>query len=135
MERRFQAASAAIVCAATIGLSATQSAPQSPGQASTPRKFVVIGCVSREGRSAPPAGSAAQDRPTFAITDTRGDSPSTYRLEGDAEQLGLHVGHTVEISGPVTTGPSGRGGGNASSAVPTLKVQSVTYISTTCPKK
>jgi hypothetical protein len=135
MERGLQAASAAIVCAATIGLSATQTAPQNPGQASATRKYVVIGCLSREGPSTPSAGSAAPARPTFIITDTRGDSPATYRLDGDAEQVGLHVGHTVEIAGPIATGPGARGGGNASPAVPTLTVQSLTYISTTCAKK
>ena len=135
MERALQAASAAIVCATTIGLSATQTAPQNPGQASTARKYVVIGCISREERSTPSRGNAAPAGPTFTVTDTRGDSPATYRLGGDAEQLGLHVGHTVEISGPITTPPGARGGGNAGPAVPTLTVQSLTYISTTCPKK
>jgi hypothetical protein len=135
MERGLHAASAAIVCAATIGLSATQTAPQNPGQAATARKYVVIGCISREGQSTPSAGRAAPARPAFTITDMRGDPPATYRLDGDAEQLGLHVGHTVEIAGPVTTGPGARGGGNMSSAVATLAVQSLTYISTTCPKK
>jgi len=135
MERALQAASAAIVCATTIGLSATQTAPQTPGQASTARKHVVIGCISRAGQSTPSAGSAAPARPTFTITDTRGDSPATYRLDGDAEQLGLHPGHMVEIAGPITIAPSAGAGGNASPAVPTLTVQSLTYISTTCPKK
>ncbi len=135
MERGLRAASAAMVCATTIGLSATQTAPQNPGQASTARKYVVIGCISREERSTPSAGSAAPARPAFTVTDTRGDSPATYRLGGDAEQLGLHVGHTVEIAGPITAAPPARGGGNASPAVPTLTVQSLTYISTTCPKK
>ena len=98
MERGLRAASAAMVCATTIGLSATQTAPQNPGQASTARKHVVIGCISREERSTPSAGNAAPARPAFTVTDTRGDSPATYRLGGDAEQLGLHVGHTVEIA-------------------------------------
>ncbi len=135
MERALQAASAAIVCATTIGLSATQTAPQTPGQASTARKHVVIGCISREGQSTPSAGSAAPARPTFTITDTRGDSPATYRLDGDAEQLGLHPGHMVEIAGPITIAPSAGAGGNARPAAQTLTVQSLTYISTTCPKK
>lgn len=135
MERWLRAASAAMVCAATIGLSAAQTAPQNPGQSSTARKYVVIGCVSGEGQSAPSAGRGAPARPTFTITDTRADPPATYRLDGDAGQLGLHVGHTVEIAGPITTVPGARAGGNASRAVSTLTVQSLTYISTTCPKK
>src|SRR5467141_1932925 len=120
MERGLHAASIAIVCAATIGLSAIQAAPQNAGQASPVQKYVVIGCIGREGQSTPSAGRAASARPTFTITDTRGDSPATYRLDGDAEQVELHVGHMVEIAGPIATGPGARGGGNASSAVPTL---------------
>ena len=49
MERGLRATSAAIVYATTIGLAAAQTAPQNPGQASTARKYVVIGCISRAG--------------------------------------------------------------------------------------
>jgi len=41
----------------------------------------------------------------------------------------------VEIAGPITIASSAGAGGNASPAAPTLTVQSLTYISTTCPKK
>ena len=134
MESSLHAASAAIVCVATIGLSVPQAAQQNPGQAAPVQKYVVIGCIGREGQT-PSTGTAASARPTFTITDTRGDSPATYRLDGDAEQVGLHVGHTVEITGSIATGTGAQGGGNASPGMPTLKVQSLTYISTTCRKK
>jgi hypothetical protein len=85
--------------------------------------FIVIGCVSREGQNTPP---------TFVMTDSRANPPARYRLEGDADLLRIHVGHTLEIGGPITPASGTRGGANAS--VPTLKVQSLTYISTTCVK-
>ena len=134
MERGLRVAIGAIVCAATIGRAAAQTAPQPPGQAPAARNHVVIGCVSRQGPGTPSAGGAAPARATFTITDTRGNPPATFRLDGDAEQLRLHVGHTLEIAGPIAAGSSARGGVNASPALPTLKVQSLTYISTTCSK-
>jgi len=86
-------------------------------------KFIVIGCVSREGQSTPP---------TFVITDSRSKAPAVYRLEGDADLLRIHVGHTVEIGGPITAAPARSTGANA---VPrNLKVESLAYISTTCVK-
>jgi hypothetical protein len=61
------------------------------------------------------------------LTDTRGDKPTIYRLEGDPKELDFHVGHVVEVSGPLTvgTGPTPL----------TLKVTSLVYIAMACPKK
>jgi hypothetical protein len=86
--------------------------------------FIVIGCISREGRDA---------AETFVITDSRATPPAQYRLQGDTDLLRIHVGHTVEIGGPMTPAPNGRGG--ASTAAPALKVQSLIYISTTCSQQ
>jgi len=132
-----RAATGAVICAATIGLSAAQTAaPQNPPQASTARNFVAIGCISQEAPSATAERGGAATRPTFIVTDMRAKPPAKYRLDGDADQLRLHVGHTVEIAGPVAAGSSARGSGNATTtaSMPTLKVQSLTYISTTCSK-
>jgi hypothetical protein len=105
---------AAATAATTIGLGA-QATP-----ASTTVKATVIGCISRQA-------GAAGGRPRYAITDTRGDSPTVYTLEGDRDQLDFHVGHTVEVSGAVS-------GADKS---PTLKVAALVYVSTSCssPKK
>jgi hypothetical protein len=83
----------------------------------------VIGCVSTEGPSA---------QPTFVIVDSRAKPPAQYRLDGDRDLLRMHVGHTVEIGGPITPASGARAGANASA--PTLKMQSLTYIATTCVK-
>ena len=82
--------------------------------------LIVIGCVSRQGEGA---------TSTFLITDSRPKPPVPYRLAGDADLFRLHVGHTLEIGGSITTAAGL--GGSASPAF-TLNVQSLTYISTAC---
>ncbi len=59
------------------------------------------------------------------ITDTRGENPKVYRLEGDPKQLAFHVGHTLEVAGTLSA-PQG------SQGPPVLKVASLVYISATC---
>ena len=127
METRLRAAISAIVWLTMIGIPGAQTGlPKgtqlNPGRMSAGNgNVIVIGCVSRQGEDA----SAA-----FIITDPRPKPPAQYRLEGDAELLSMHVGHTVEVGGPLTSALGGPGGANA--AAPTLKVQSLTYISTSC---
>ena len=127
METRLRIVISAIVWLTMIGIPAAQTGlPKgtqlNPGRTSAGGgNAIVIGCVSRRGE-----GAAA----AFIITDTRPKPPAQYRLEGDPELLSMHVGHTVEIGGPLSSATSGPGGANA--APPTLKVQSLTYISTSC---
>jgi len=129
MERRVRAAIGAIVWSMMTALAAAQpgipkDTQLNPGRVTAGAgNFITIGCVSREGQSTPPV---------FAITDSRSKPPAQYRLEGDPDLLRLHVGHTVEIGGPITPASGTRAGADASA--PTLKVQSLTYISTTCVK-
>jgi hypothetical protein len=129
MERRIRAAIGAIAWATLIGLPAAQSGIPKGTQLNPGRvtagggNFIVIGCVAREGQGT---------SPTFEIIDSRSKPPAHYRLDGDADLLRMHVGHTVEIGGPITPAPDARGGANAS--VPTLTVQSLTYISRACVK-
>jgi hypothetical protein len=130
MDSRSRAAIGAIICAAAIGLSAEQTgAPQNPDHAA--RNHVVIGCISREGPSTTSRDDAAAGT-TFVITDTRGKPPLKYRLEGDADQLRMHVGHTLEIAGRIVPAATARSDATAGESLPTLKVQSLTYISMTC---
>jgi hypothetical protein len=112
-------AMAATVCAATAALAA-QAPPAKPAPPATDRRFVVIGCVSRQAAS----GGGA---PSFVLNDTRGAKPVPYRLDGDQETLTYHVGHYVEAAGSLSA-PSG------ANANPTMKVSSLVYISKTCPK-
>jgi hypothetical protein len=112
----------AIACAVTVGLVTQTATAQGSGGA---RRFVVIGCVSRETQGSTAGGAR------FIITDTRVPGGTPYRLDGDQSQLSLHVGHTLEIAGSVSPGSgSGRGTANA----PALKVESLVYISASCQK-
>jgi hypothetical protein len=96
-------------------LAAAAAAPHA--QSGTDR-FVVIGCVSAAPGSKPPA---------FLITDTRRTPPQVYRLDADPKQVSWLVGQTIEVAGAITPG--------AGTQPPSLKVTSLTRISTTCTKK
>jgi hypothetical protein len=80
--------------------------------------FIVIGCIGREGQD----GSE-----TFVVTDSRATPPAVYRLQGDTDLLRIHVGHAVEIGGPITPPAAG-------AKTPTLGVKALTYLSTTCKR-
>ena len=127
METRLRAVISTIVWSTMIGIPAAQTGiPKgtqlNPGRVSAGNgNVIVIGCVSRQGEGA----SAA-----FIISDPRPKPPAQYRLEGDADLLRMHVGHTIEVGGPMTSASAASGGAGA--AAPTLKVQSLTYISTSC---
>jgi len=129
MASRLRSLIGAIAWTTMTGLSAAQTGiPKgtqlSPGRVTAGAgNFIVIGCVSRAEQSTPPV---------FVITDSRPKPPARYRLEGDTDLLRLHVGHTVEIGGPITPAADARGG--ATGSAPTLTVQSLTYISRTCVK-
>jgi hypothetical protein len=130
METRLRVTIVVIVWSMIIGVPRAQTGTPkgtqlNPGRVSGGAgSLIVIGCVGRQGEGAASA---------FMITDPRPKPPAQYRLDGDADLLRLHVGHTVEIGGPTAPAPNGGGGANA--AVPTLKVQSLTYISTTCAQQ
>jgi hypothetical protein len=120
----------AIACAATVGLVGQTAIAQAPSSGSA-RRSVVIGCISRDTEGSTAANRGAATGARFIITDTRGAAASVYRLDGDQSQLAIHVGHTLEIAGSISAG-SGTGRGNANA--PVLKVESLTYISTSCQK-
>jgi hypothetical protein len=101
---------AALVALSTLTYG--QTAPMPPG------RFVAIGCVTKQG-----TGTAAR----YLLTDRRGETATTYRLQGDAAQLEPHVGHTVEAAGPLTPPTAG-------SRQYVLKVSSLTWIASTCKR-
>ena len=122
-----------IACAATVGLAA-QTARQQRSASEDTRRFVVIGCVSRETQGGSTASPGAATGARFIITDTRGGGrASVYRLDGEQTQLELHVGHTLEIAGPISPARSSAGRG-PNADTPVLKVESLTYISKSCQK-
>jgi hypothetical protein len=107
-----------ITTALIVFIGAMQAvAPAEPAE--RPNRFVAIGCISRPAAAGP-----------YILTDARGGKPAVYRLDGDANQLKLHVGHVVEITGPLTP-PSKPAKGPTASA-PLLKVGSLTWISKSC---
>ena len=128
METRVQPLIGAIVWTLMLaGTSAAQSQSKVPGLPSGTQlnpgsvssgggNFIVIGCISREGQGA---------AETFVITDSRATPPAKYRLQGDTDLLRIHVGHTVEIGGPITRSAAG-------AIASTLGVKALTYVSTTC---
>ena len=131
MKKHAFASALAMAWAATIGVWAQPSRP--PTTPTTTNRFIVLGCISRAPSNAS-AGRGAAATPRFLLTDTRSDPPTVYELQGDASQLDLHVGHTVEITGPLSA-PAGTAAGRGQNPNPwTLKVTSLTWISTKCGK-
>jgi hypothetical protein len=85
--------------------------------------FVVLGCITRQPASARGAS-------TYFLTDTRGEKPVVYRVDGDPAVLEFHVGHYVEIAGPLSTPARGA---NAGAAAFQIKVERLSYLLKDCP--
>lgn len=81
-------------------------------------RYGAIGCLARQG-----TGTASR----FTIIDKRGDRPTTYRVQGDAELLTKHVGHTVEVMGSLTPPAAGTG-------QYTLRVNNLVWIASSCAR-
>ena len=138
----------AIVCAATVGFAAQGGAPTErsriPGHplgtslfptSTSPNPFIILGCVQRNTQSATGTKGSAE----FTLTESRGRGGATtggqppaiaqkkleWRLDGDPDLLAFHVGHQVQISGPLVE-PETR------ATPPRLKVESLIYLSMTC---
>jgi hypothetical protein len=126
----------AIAWTATIGLRAQAPAPPNPQpNPTTATRFVVIGCISRQAQASPATNRGASTGPTFILTDTRSVAPVIYQLDGDETTLSFHVGHTVEIAGPLSAVSGAGSAPNPVAPVPKiLKVGSLTYLATTCLK-
>ena len=115
------------VCTAAAGLLAQDAAP---------RRFIAIGCVSLDTQSTAPGASSTPTPMKFILTETRGEKPAKYELDGNLEQLRIHTGHMVEVAGPLSprTGEAGAASQAAGAPTHVLKVQSLTYLSTRCSK-
>jgi hypothetical protein len=116
------------IIAALCAIGALAAATGVHAQATPPAgRFVVIGCIS-----APGTGTAAAPGPVaYILTDFRNEkTPAVYRLDGDADKLKIHVGHTVEIAG--TLSPASSTASNPIAAAPLMKIEKLTWISTSC---
>ena len=142
MKKRFSIAGsfAVMVCSAAVALGQAGAPTQRvhiPGipngtsiyPASTNRgsKFLSIGCVMKSANG------------EFRITDWRGaaqpsvanappiaaTAPLVLRLQGDQDMLNFHVGHEVEITGPIMEA--------ATPSLPAkIQVESILYLSRAC---
>lgn len=68
----------------------------------------------------------------YTVTDKSG---TTYQLQGDTSKLSAHVGHEVQITGKISGAAatsSAMGAPAGATQQPTLTVQSMKHISTTC---
>ena len=114
--------------AAALLLAAAAAPLPLAAQGAAAGRFVVIGCVSSASSTAGAgSGAAAQAKSGFLITDSRSTPPAVYRLDGDPKQFSWLVGQTVEVAGAITPG--------AGKQPPSIKVASLTRISTTCLKR
>src|SRR5262245_66191705 len=88
-----------------------------------PDRYVILGCISRQP-------SAARGAATYLLTDTRGETPVIYRLNGDTAALDFHVGHYVEVAGPLTA--PARGASPGAGAL-VIKVERLAYLAKARP--
>ena len=118
----------ALVTAATCAaLAAHVAAGQREGNNQAKQEqYVILGCLSRQAGTA--RGSSM-----YLLTDTRGDKPVIYRLDGDAAALDFHVGHYVEAAGPLAA--PARGGASPSARARVMKVERLSYLSKNCPPR
>ena len=145
----------AVACAVAIGVAAqTANPPQTPSPSSSQTKSMdkvtVTGCVQRADTAAPTGTSgstaAASSASKFILANAKSESSgssatagtsgsassataSSYKLDADDAKLTPHVGHKVEISGTVEPASSAA---SSSMSSPTLKVDSVKMIASTC---
>jgi hypothetical protein len=136
---------------------APQTSPQSNASA-TAKTMMVTGCVERgpqspTGTSGTAGAASAATQPKFVLTNaeispsgasgTSGSATQTpaaatqYRLDGADAKLTPHVGHKVQIDGTLqeaSASATSSGGSSASaSTTPTLKVDDVKMLASTCP--
>lgn len=118
----------AALCALVVALACATAVHAQPGPLEG--RYVALGCVS-----APRPDAAPRPAAPFILTDTRGETPTIYRLEGDAEKLKFAVGQTVEVAGSLS--PGVKSASDPIAAAPLMKVQAIKRIATTCrdPKK
>jgi hypothetical protein len=156
MTKIWTATCAAICVAFAVGLVA-----QAPQGSSSSKTITVTGCVARAPQSptgtSGTTGAATAEQAKFLLTsaqmsptgtsgaaaaaEPRTAVASQYRLEGDDAKLTPQIGHKVEIAGTVqeaaaasapAAGASGAASAAAQASEPTVKVDTVKMIASTC---
>lgn len=151
--RMWSAACATIVFGVSVGLLAQEPAAPQGTKSAAGKTITVTGCVAKAEPGATgtagAAGSAATAKEAkFVLKDaTAGASgpagtagaekapasatASEYKLDGDDAKLTPHVGHKVEITGTADEA-KGAAASASSTSTPTLKVDSVKMIASSC---
>jgi len=156
--RIWSATCVAIAFGVTAGVLA-QDPPssQTPSQSASAKTITVTGCVHRAQPEAPTGTTGTREttassseikfvlaNASLSQSGTTGTSGTTapaataisseYRLDTDESKLSPHVGHKVEVTGTVEQPSRTEQKPPASAAnAPTLKVDNVKMVSTTCP--
>ena len=153
----WSAACGAIVAGAVSGVFA-QAPTSQASQSASSKAITVTGCVARAQQSptgtSGTTGAAPTTEAKFILTNAALDTskapgaagtsgsaaaPATsiaseYRLDASDAKLSAHVGHKVEITGTVQEASMSEQKPAASAAnSPTLKVDNVKMIASTCP--
>lgn len=90
-----------------VGLAASVAGLTAQGSTNKPNSIIVIGCLQGTQKA-------------FTLKDSR--SGRSYQIDGDAESLGWHVGHELEIHGSLEVRSDG----------PRVKADQVVFIATKC---
>jgi hypothetical protein len=98
-----------VICFLMAGVAAIVAAVSVSAQGAKPADIIIIGCVSRGAQNA------------FMLKDFR--SGVSYRIDADADSFAWHVGHQLEIHGPIAAGTAD---------APRVKPTQVVYISNKC---
>jgi hypothetical protein len=97
------------LCVLLIGMAASAASLMAQGSTARPaNQVVVIGCLQ----------GGAQNG--FTLTDDR--SSKAYRIDADAEAIGWHVGHELEIHGSLEVRADG----------PRVKAEQIVFVATHC---
>ena len=103
-----------------VAQDSSQSGASSGNSSGNSGLMTVQGCLS---------GSVGN----YSLMDSK--SGTSYQLTGDTARLQMHVGHTIQVTGTSTSGPSSGQTGAMSSpsdSHPTLMVSSFKHVSATC---
>ena len=146
---------ATVVCVLSFVVLAQKQVPAPapvPGQtgSSSANRVSVSGCLERAAQLLPSAATT-EDSLSFVLIKptertpigTSGAADNTaasltrdrmYRLDAPVDQLSLHVGHKVEVTGTLAETATAPAGAGSSTNVPRLRVESIRMLDLTCPR-